>query len=97
MTTKSTIINPVEDQQRRAALAQAHALFVADEILNVNIDGFLSTISMGHMGPSGTIGPAFTVKMPLPTALALARKILDEAKARKAAILSSHEGVTSSI
>ena len=97
MTTKSPIINPIEDQQRRAALAQPHALFVADEILSVNIDGFLSAISLGHKSPTGTIAPALTVKMPLPTVLALANKILEEAKAHKTAIVSSHQSVTASI
>jgi len=97
MTTKSPIINPAEDQQRRAALGQPHALFVADEILSVNIDGFLAAISLGHKTPTGTIVPALTVKMPLPAVLALANKILEEAKAHKTAIVASHQDVAASI
>lgn len=80
---KSTIINPMEEQHRQAALNQPHNLFVADEILLVDLDAFTATISLGMKNPAGVLSPVFTVKMPVPFALELSKAISEQAQAKK--------------
>ncbi len=93
----SKIINPADDQKRQAALETPHGLFVADEILEVKMDAFWGGFSLGLRNPAGTIAPAFTVKLPLPKALELAKQITDLATKNKAAIVAAQSEVQKSI
>ena len=88
--TKSAIINPVEENQRKQALSTPHNLFLADNILDVKIDAYFCSLSLGLTNPMGQISPAFTAKMPPSIAVALAKKILEIASENKAEIAKTH-------
>lgn len=94
---KTNIINPIEEQHRKAALGIPHNLFVVDEILDVTIDGFWGGFSLGFKNPLGNITPALTVKMSLPAALSLAKQIIELANSEKESIAASYAEVQKTI
>lgn len=88
---KSTIINPAQEQDIINALHQPHNLFMADELLKINVDSFNVSLSVGMRNPVGQLAPSFTVKMPLSFAVELSKALLAEIENNKDQIKSEHE------
>lgn len=80
---KSTIINPAQENERLQALNMPHNLFVVDELLDIDVNYSMGSISLGFKNPAGQLLPVLTLRMPLLFTIELAQKILEEVKLKK--------------
>lgn len=94
---KTTIINPAAEQEINFALSQPHNLFLADELLKINIDSYNATISLGMRNAVGQLGPSFTVKVPIPFAVELANSILGKINEKKDQMKTDHTELYNSL
>lgn len=94
---KSAIINPVAEQELTAALALNHNIFLADQLLKIDLDSYNATISLGFRNPVGQLMPTLSVKIPLPFALDLANAITAKINENKDQFKSDYEEFYNSI
>lgn len=88
---KSNIINPVEEQEKSQALFQPHNLFVADELLDLKIDAYNSSMTLGFRSPAGQMTPIFTLKMPLSFYVHLTKTMAASIAENKEKIIEEHK------
>jgi len=79
------------EQQRKTALAIQHGLFVADQVLDIQVSSASSSITVGFVNPAGHLLPALTLKMPTLALVKMAEQVLSVAKSHKSSIKAEQD------
>lgn len=81
----------ISEQQRKMALGIQHGIFVADQVLDVDVTSSTSSITVGFTNPVGQLLPALTLKMPTLVLVKMAEQILSTAKSNKSDIKAQQD------
>ncbi len=79
------------DEQKMLALQMPHNISLADQLINVKVSGFSSSVTLGFTNPAGTVQTAGTFVIPTDSLQTIAAEILDAIKDKKSEILQEHK------
>ncbi|MDD2865541.1 MAG: hypothetical protein PHC99_12575 [Methylococcales bacterium] len=83
--------NKISLDEKEAALHTAHNLILADQVINIGVSGFSSTVTLGFINPASIVQPSITFTMPTDVLHSFANEILDAIKAKSAEIKAQHQ------
>jgi len=78
-------------QEKMVALNTPHNLTLADNIIDIKVSGFTSTVTLGFTNPANMLQPAITFMVPTNVLHRLANEILHTIKTNSEAIKSQHK------
>lgn len=83
--------NQLTSQEKTVALNTPHNLTLADNVIDIKISGFTSTVTLGFKNPANVVQPAITFVVPTNVLHELANNILSEIKESSELIKSQHK------
>jgi hypothetical protein len=74
------LINPAEEEAKKAAAGQPHGLFYVDKLLNIKTDGYNVQVTVGWETPNGKYNAVATVAMPVNFAKEFAEALMESVR-----------------
>lgn len=75
------------------ALNMPHNLVIADNIVDIKISGFSSTVTLGFFNPAGMVQPVTTINVPTDVLHSLGHEILNSIKENSVEIKAQHKAL----
>jgi hypothetical protein len=85
------------DEQKMMALHMPHNIMLADQLIDVKVSGFSSSVTLGFMNPGSVIQTAATFSVPTDKLYKIATEILEAINKNKAAILQEQQEFISNL